>query len=123
MNKKITKIIIMLLMVMVFLGVSKNTDAKDKYICDRGVNSIRTIKGVSVVAKQYEESGIYKYEIIMKKNGVKKTIAKNTTSDFTTNGRIIYYSAIVKKISSYETKISWKRNAKRNLLIPVRNMK
>ena len=32
MNKKITKIIIMLFMVIVFLGVSKNADAKDKYV-------------------------------------------------------------------------------------------
>lgn len=104
MNKKITKIIIMLFMVMVFLGVSKNADAKDKYVTERGVNRNTTIKGIYVVAKQYEEAGTYKYKIIMKKNGVKKTIAKNTTSDFTTNGKIIYYSAVVKKISSYETK-------------------
>ena len=104
MNKKITKIIIMLFMVMVFLGVSKNADAKDKYVTERGVNRNTTIKGISVVAKQYEEAGSYKYKIIMKKNGVKKTIAKNTTTDFTTNGKIIYYSAVVKKISSYETK-------------------
>ena len=94
----------MLFMVMVFLGVSKNADAKDKYVTERGVNRNTTIKGISVVAKQYEEAGSYKYKIIMKKNGVKKTIAKNTTTDFTTNGKIIYYSAVVKKISSYETK-------------------
>lgn len=104
MNKKITKIIIMLFMVMAFLGVSKNADAKDKYITERGVNRNTTIKGISVVAKQYEEAGMYKYKITMKKNGVKKTIAKNTTTDFTTNGKIIYYSVVVKKISSYETK-------------------
>lgn len=45
MNKKITKIIIMLFMVMVFLGVSKNADAKDKYVTERGVNRNTTIKG------------------------------------------------------------------------------
>ena len=64
----------MLFMVMVFLGVSKNADAKDKYVTERGVNRNTTIKGISVVAKQYEEAGSYKYKIIMKKNGVKKTI-------------------------------------------------
>ena len=42
-------------MVMVFLGVSKNADAKDKYVTERGVNRNTTIKGISVVAKQYEE--------------------------------------------------------------------
>ena len=59
MNKKITKIIIMLFMVMAFLGVSKNADAKDKYVTERGVNRNTTIKGISVVAKQYEEAGSY----------------------------------------------------------------
>lgn len=95
---------IMLFMVMFFCGVSKNADAKYKYVTERGVNRNTTVKGIFVVAKQYEEAGAYKYKIIMKKNEVKKTIAKNTTTDFTTNGKIIYYSAVVKKISSYETK-------------------
>ena len=92
-------------MVMAFLGVSKNADAKDKYVTERGVNRNTTIKGISVVAKQYEEAGTYKYKIIMKKNGVKKTIAKNTTTDFTTNGKIIYYSAVVKKYRRMKLKI------------------
>ena len=63
-------------MVMVFLGVSKNADAKDKYVTERGVNRNTTIKGISVVAKQYEEAGSYKYKIIMKKNGVKRPLQK-----------------------------------------------
>ena len=55
MNKKITKIIIMLFMVMAFLGVSKNADAKDKYVTERGVNRNTTIKGISVILQQTEK--------------------------------------------------------------------
>jgi len=53
---------IMLFMVMFFCGVSKNADAKYKYVTERGVNRNTTVKGIFVVAKQYEEAGAYKYK-------------------------------------------------------------
>ena len=57
MNKKITKIIIMLFMVMVFLGVSKNADAKDKYVTERGVNRNTTIKGFLLWQNNMKKQG------------------------------------------------------------------
>lgn len=96
---------IMLFMVMFFCGVSKNADAKYKYVTERGVNRNTTVKGIFVVAKQYEEAGAYKYKIIMKKNEVKKTIAKNTTTDFTTNGKLFIILQLLKKYRRMKLKI------------------
>ena len=57
MNKKITKIIIMLFMVMVFLGVSKNADAKDKYVTERGVIEIQLLKGFLLWQNNMKKQG------------------------------------------------------------------
>lgn len=96
------KAVIVMLTVMACFGISKKSNAADKYLNNSNVDMPKTINGISFVAKRYEETD--KYEIVMKKNGITKIIAKNTTCDFTTNGKLVYYCKIKKKINSYETK-------------------
>lgn len=106
MIKKNIKIIITLLVAVACFGINKKAEAADKYISNVTVNSVKKINGISFVAKQYQKNDTYKYKIVMKKNGVNKTIAENSTCDFTTNGKFIYYCKVEKKINSYQTQNS-----------------
>lgn len=78
--------------------------AANHYVTNCAMGVKQTVGKTSFIAKQYKVGNDYRYKIVMKKNGKSKTIAKNTTCAFTTNGKIVYYVARGKKTGDYSYK-------------------
>lgn len=101
MKKKI--LLLICFMISCLSGItSLKAEAAEKYVRNRAVNTVQSVNGVKFVARQYKSGSSYYYKIIMKKGNKSKTIAKKTTSDFVTNGKVLYYVKVGSRISDYQ---------------------
>lgn len=71
---------------------TQTAQASSAYIVNFGVNNSCRVGGATFSSHTYQSSDIYSAKIVMKKNGKKSTIAKNTDASFVTNGKVLYYS-------------------------------
>ena len=70
----------------------QTAQAGSTYIVNFGKTDPCKIGGITFSSHIYQSGDTYPARIVMKKNGKKTTIAKNTDGTFATNGKVLYHS-------------------------------